>query len=130
MLGAEHGLAFLQILEGGGGDRVLVPVKLLNLIAGRQFNQAADELRAFEVLVVLQIEQDLVARHLLEVDIVFYRRSLHPQTLQLLLARFDFDADRSFQEGTNTGLRRNINSLVRHMEPHLHLPLRLERRLR
>ena len=52
MFAVQASLAFLEIVQRRRSDRVLIPVKLLNLIPDRQFDKSADELGAGEVAVI------------------------------------------------------------------------------
>ena len=72
MSGVHSANARLQVLDRQGGDWVVVPVEFVLSVVSAEFEKTADQLTCGEMLVVLQIENHLVTRHLFEVDEVVH----------------------------------------------------------
>jgi len=64
---------FFERLDALIGDWVEVPVVLVAWITLSKLIESTDQLRVAQVLIVVEIEQDLIARHLLEIDVVVSR---------------------------------------------------------
>ena len=65
--------SLFEMLDALVGDGMEVPVMLVAWIAQAELVESTDQLGVAQVLVVVQVEENLIARHLLEIDVVVSR---------------------------------------------------------
>ncbi len=90
LLGCHAAHLLLEMVHGAEHDWVGHPVYALRRLADAQLMQGAKELSHCKVLVVIEVEQDLIASHLLEVDEVVDRdRLMHEERTTFGRVYFD-----------------------------------------
>ena len=64
---------FFESLDALVGDWMEVPVMFVARVTLAKLVEPTDQLGVAQVLVVVQVEENLIARHLLEIDVVVSR---------------------------------------------------------